>query len=233
MKTYCVSSLLAVGLLLLSVASYGQIPISSVPYTITSPGIYVLANNLSYGSATGAAINVNSSNVTLNFGGHFLASTAASPNNSGVTVNQVQNVTIESGTVDGFHFGIYFPNGSGVANNTGHIVENMRITHSAFGVYVYYASGCLIQNNYINGFNTNYAVGVFVGQGGGNQLIRNRVLNCYDGIAVYSDSSLESNFVYNCAFGMDMDYSDKYRFNTTIGCATTFTFGTPLTDDNN
>lgn len=225
--------MLAVALALLSVASYGQTLISSVPYTITSPGTYVLANNLPYASATGAAITINSANVILNFSGHFLASTAASPSNSGVSVNQVPNVTIENGTLDGFHFGINFPNGSGVDNNTGHIVENMRITHSTFGIYVYYASGCLVQNNYINGFNTNYPVGIYFAQGGGNQIIRNRVLNCYEGIAAFSNDSLESNFVYGCVFGMDMDYSDKYRFNTTINCATPFSLGTPLTDDNN
>jgi hypothetical protein len=223
----------AAALALLSVASYGQTLISSVPYTITSPGTYVLANNFSYASATGAAITINSANVVLDFGGHFLASTAASPNNSGVTVNQAPNVTVQNGTVDGFHFGIYFPNGSGVTNNTGDIVENMRITHSAFGIYVYYAVGCLIQNNYINGFNINYPVGVYLVEGGGNQLIRNRVLNCYEGIAAFSDDSLESNFIYNCVFGRDMDYTDKYRFNTTINSATPFSLGTPLTDDNN
>jgi parallel beta-helix repeat protein len=225
--------MLAAALALLSVGSYGQTLISSVPYTITSPGTYVLANNLPYASATGAAITINSANVILNFSGHFLASTAASPSNSGVSVNQVPNVTIENGTLDGFHFGINFPNGSGVDNNTGHIVENMRITHSTFGIYVYYASGCLVQNNYINGFNTNYPVGIYFAQGGGNQIIRNRVLNCYEGIAAFSNDSLESNFVYGCVFGMDMDYSDKYRFNTTINCATPFSLGTPLTDDNN
>lgn len=224
---------LAATLALLSAASYGQTLISSVPYTITSPGTYVLANNFSYGSATGAAITINSANVTLNFNGHFLASTTASPSNSGVTVNQVQNVTIENGTADGFHYGIYFPNGSGSGVNTGHIVENMRITHNNIGIYLYYGSGCLIQNNYVNGFNTNYPVGIYVGQGGGNQLIRNRVLNCYDGFDVFNDNSLESNFAYNCVFGFGMDYSDKYRFNTTINCATPFVFGTPLTDDNN
>ena len=54
----------AAALALLSVASYGQTLISSVPYTFASPGTYVLANNLSYDSATGAAITIHSANVT-------------------------------------------------------------------------------------------------------------------------------------------------------------------------
>jgi hypothetical protein len=223
---------LTAALALLPVAIYGQTLISAVPYTISIPGTYVLANNFSYASGTGAAITINSANVTLNFNGHFLASTAASPNNSGVTVNQVQNVTIENGTIDGFYYGIYFPSGSGSGVNSGHIIENMRITHSYTGVYLYYGFGCLIQNNYFNGFNA-ISRGVYIAEGGGNQLIRNRALNCTDGFDVFNGNSLESNFAYNCGWGFSMDYSDKYRFNTTINCPLPFALGTPLTDDNN
>jgi hypothetical protein len=235
MKRLPARALLAAGLMLLSVASYGQTSISSVPYTITGPGTYVLANNLLYSSASGAAIKISSPNVTLDFDGHFVAFTAASPENYGVAVNQVRNVTIENGKVTGFYYGIYFSNGSGdLANNAGHIVENMRITHCSVAVQLNFGSGCVIRNNYINGFGTRFPVGVYLGGGGGNQLIRNRVLNCYEGIAAFDgNSSLESNFVYNCAFGLDMDDSDKYRFNTTISCATPFSHGKPRTDDNN
>jgi hypothetical protein len=123
--------------------------------------------------------------------------------------DQVRNVTIENGKVAGFYYGIYFSNGSGdPANNAGQIVENMRITHCSIAVQLNFGSGCLIRNNYINGFSTRFPVGVCLDGGGGNQLIRNRVLNCYEGIATFGGNSLESNFVYNCAFGLDMDDSD-------------------------
>jgi hypothetical protein len=92
MKRLPAHALLAAGLMLHSVASYGQTSISSVPYTITAPGSYILANNLLYSSGSGAAIKINSANVTLDFDGHFVASTAASPQNYGVAVIQVRNV---------------------------------------------------------------------------------------------------------------------------------------------
>ncbi len=38
MKCFISNSVLAAGLMLLSVASYGQTPINSVPYTISAPG---------------------------------------------------------------------------------------------------------------------------------------------------------------------------------------------------
>ena len=134
----------------------------------------------------------------------------------------------------GFYYRIYVSNGSGdPANNAGHIIENMRTTHSSVAVQLDFGSGCLIRNNYINAFSTRFPVGVYLNGGGGNQIIRNRVLNCYEGIAAFDGNSIESNFVYNCAFGFDMDDSDKYRSNTAINCATPFSHGTPLTNDNN
>ena len=43
MKYFISNSVLAAGLILLSVASYGQTPITSVPYTITAPGTHIFA----------------------------------------------------------------------------------------------------------------------------------------------------------------------------------------------
>jgi hypothetical protein len=56
----------------LAADSFGQTIINSVPYTITAPGNYVLGSNLIYSSAAGAAIQIFSSNVTLDLGGHYL-----------------------------------------------------------------------------------------------------------------------------------------------------------------
>ena len=63
--------------MLLSVPGSGQTPINSVPYTIHKPGNYFLHKNLTFGVASGTAITINSSNVTLDFNGHVLVSTVA------------------------------------------------------------------------------------------------------------------------------------------------------------
>jgi hypothetical protein len=89
---------LVAALALLSAASYGQTPISSLPYYITSPGAYVVTQDLSTG---GIAIIINSANVTLDFNGHIL--TCTNPlGSTGVYVNQVRNVRIKNGTLTGF-----------------------------------------------------------------------------------------------------------------------------------
>ena len=46
MKYFISNSVLASGLILLSVADYRQTPIPSVPYTTTAPGTYIFAKKL-------------------------------------------------------------------------------------------------------------------------------------------------------------------------------------------
>jgi hypothetical protein len=50
MKCFISNSVLAAGLMLLSVASYGQTPITSVPFTISAPGKYILAKKITESS---------------------------------------------------------------------------------------------------------------------------------------------------------------------------------------
>jgi hypothetical protein len=77
MKQLFARFLLAAGAILLSVASYGQTAINSVPYTIIASGNYFLNKDLTYGSSTGAAIAINTSNVNPDFEGHMLISSAS------------------------------------------------------------------------------------------------------------------------------------------------------------
>jgi hypothetical protein len=133
---------LVAALALLSAASYGQTPISSLPYYLTSPGAYVVTQDVSTG---GIAIIINSANVTLDFNGHIL--TCTNPLwSTGVLVNQVRNVRIKNGTLTGFLNGIVFNNPSQIASNSsGHFVEEMHITKfTYFGIEAEYATGCVI-----------------------------------------------------------------------------------------
>ena len=225
---------------LFSIASYGQTPISSLPYYINSPGTYVVATDLSVG---GIAILINSANVTLDFNGHIL--TCTNPSGSiGVMVNQVRNVRIKNGTLTGFLNGIVFNNPSEIAaNNSGHFVEEMHITQfTYFGIEAEFATGCVIQNNYINAGNNFFAEGIAVAGAAtgnllqsGNLVLRNQVLNCNVGIVSagpITNNYFESNVVYGCIHGFELG-NDKCRFNTTVDCVTPFRGGILLTDENN
>jgi hypothetical protein len=120
----------------------------------------------------------------------------------------------------------------------------MRITHfTVAGVFLECASGCSIQNNYIDAFAAPESDGITTNPGAGNpsipvrfacnQFIRNQVISCHRGIASFGGNYLESNFVSNCEFGLVMSFQEKYRFNTTAFCATPIINGIPLTDGNN
>ena len=225
---------------LFSIASYGQTSISPLPYYINSPGTYVVATDLSVG---GIAILINSANVTLDFNGHIL--TCTNPLGSiGVVVNQVRNVRIKNGTLTGFLFGIVFNNPSQIAaNNSGHFVEEMHITQfPRIGIEADNATGCVIQNNYVNAGNNFSAIGIEVSGAAtgnllesGNLVLRNQVLNCNAGIVSagqITNNYFESNVVYGCIHGFELG-NDKCRFNTTVDCVTPFRGGILLTDQNN
>ncbi|MBU4448351.1 MAG: hypothetical protein KKD99_07175, partial [Proteobacteria bacterium] len=60
--------------------------ITSVPYTISSPGFYYLGGNLTY-SGTGSAISVDADNVTLDLMGFSLTGAGKSISNCGINPN--------------------------------------------------------------------------------------------------------------------------------------------------
>ena len=105
MRRLFASLAFAAGLTLLSVASYGQTPIASLPYTISSAGNYYLTQNLTYSGAAGNAITVNASNVTIDLNGYQLFCSNSNNSTWGIYANNVSNVSIKNGAIDGFTFG--------------------------------------------------------------------------------------------------------------------------------
>jgi hypothetical protein len=237
MKRLFARFLLAAGLMLLSVASYGQTIIGSVPYTISNPGNYVLNTDLPY-AGTGTAITVNSNNVTIDFQGYQLKSSAPS---SGVTITgialtNVNNVTIKNGRLSAFVVGINIQGG------IGHVVEKMRIlsTYSPnengpYGITITGGSACQIDNNYFNNLLTAINDSNICDEISGNLIFDSTSINNSCGIQVGGNSYLEGNFVYNCVLGIFClsESVAKLRSNTTEGCSFPFIGGTLITDDNN
>ncbi|MCS7337512.1 MAG: hypothetical protein NZ739_04645 [Verrucomicrobiae bacterium] len=75
-------------------------PISGAPITITNPGSYYLATNLTV--STGDAIVIGTNNVTLDLNGFTISSTAASPTGFAVRVlGGVCNLKVMNGFVSG------------------------------------------------------------------------------------------------------------------------------------
>ena len=76
--------------------------ITSVPHTITQPGFYYLAKNL---SSTGSGILVTADDVTIDLMGFTL--TGPGSTNNGINISGQKNVEVRNGTIKSYNTGIY------------------------------------------------------------------------------------------------------------------------------
>lgn len=154
---------------------------ATAQWTISRPGSYKLYNN--YRVASGHAIIITASNVTLDLNG-FSATTTANatttapapgPNGTrGITVQGARNVEIKNGHVAGFNSNVTVLDSQNVR------VDGLQISGgnlapaggpTEVGITVINSSACDIQNNTISSVN----LGLFVRGGGssGNRLMKN------------------------------------------------------------
>lgn len=154
---------------------------ASAQWTISRPGSYKLYNN--YRVASGHAIIITASNVTLDLNG-FSATTTANatttapapgPNGTrGITVQGARNVDIKNGHVAGFNSNVTVLDSQNVR------VDGLQISGgnlapaggpTEVGITVINSSACDILNNTISSVN----LGLFVrgGSSGGNRLMKN------------------------------------------------------------
>jgi hypothetical protein len=105
--------------------------ITSVPYTILTPGFYFLAKNLTY-SGTGNAITISVDDVTLDLMGCSLTNAGAKGTTNGVYMGGRSNVEIRNGTVTGFNYGI---NAEFISSARDQII-NVRANKNNYGIFV-------------------------------------------------------------------------------------------------
>ena len=81
-------------------------PISSLPFTINSPGSYYLTGNLTSNSASANGITVTASDVTVDLMGFLLRNSVATAGNGIHSGDTIRNVTVRNGSVSGWASGI-------------------------------------------------------------------------------------------------------------------------------
>jgi len=241
MKRNAVLSLIAAGLALLPVTntkawdvstSVPATAITGVPYVITAPGNYYLANNVSFSAPSGAAITILASEVYLDLNGKTINSTAGSSLNIGVfVVNQV-DVTILEGDIDNFGYaGVYLaPNSTDV--NSKNVVDNIHFNGDGVGVLSVSGTSNWVKNCIIDGG----AIGIWFSQDAGSRATNNIVQKVVAtelmpmSAGLLSTGSLgayfDNNLVYNTGgVGQLLSGSDKYRFETFTGSPLPSTIG--------
>jgi hypothetical protein len=214
-------------LLLLTIAGHSQTVINSVPYTITASGTYILGSDLTFFPTSGTAITVNTQIVTIYLNGHYIHNPAGAANSAyAIYSDNKANITVKNGEIVGFYVGVYLDNPSAGTLNSGNLVESIRMTNCTFGIFLTRGAASVFQNNQIS---TTVAgsegIGFFAG--GGNR-VNGNVVSGYSsssGIASNGGNYIDENTVSSCSTGISMAGTDKYRFNTTFNCTTSFSGG--------
>lgn len=186
-KFTCYLTLLLVSLVLTIASSEAATEITSLPYTINSPGSYYINRDL---SSAGHGIIVNKNHVTIDLRGHTIKGSGTGTY-YGIYMNGRTNVEIKNGTVRNFGshgiFEVNSPPGSS------HRVINIRaIGNHGDGIILggtdHLVEGCTASFNTCNGIDTGY----------GCMIINNTAYNNgYDGIHTNSGCTISGNIVYN------------------------------------
>jgi len=134
-------------------------PITSLPTTISTPGVYCLTGSLTSAQTTGNAITISANDVTLDLSGWTVDGQAAG---TGTTANGIYstaaNVTIRNGTVRGFFDGVRLDLGSNGATVRAITTDlNTRL-----GIYVAGHSSLIQGNQVLNTGGSTTAVHVNV-----------------------------------------------------------------------
>lgn len=124
--------------------------ITTIPTVITVQGVYCLKGNLGTDMTSGAAIDIQTNNVTIDFNGWKLGGLAAGAATSvrGVQAVDRRNIKIRNGSIRGFLYGVSFSQ-SAADLSSGHIVEDMTVDANTFVGIQVGGAGVIIRNNQI------------------------------------------------------------------------------------
>jgi parallel beta-helix repeat protein len=142
--TYCLIALL-ITLMVSAATLEAATEITSLPYTITAQGSYIINQNL---KASWHGIKVQANNVTIDLNGYSIYGINASGGH-GIYMNGRSNVEIRNGTIRNFGGnGIYEESVTG----NSHRVINVRVMNNkGYGIYLYGSNhivkDCTVSNN--------------------------------------------------------------------------------------
>jgi nitrous oxidase accessory protein NosD len=124
--------------------------ITSLPYTISTQGVYCLTGHLNTGITTGNAITINTNNVVLDLNGFKIGGLSAGLGTAanGIYAYRRQNITVKNGTVRGFIIGVFIEDGDPLVS-AGHVIEDIRADQNTTGGIAVLGKGNTIRNNMV------------------------------------------------------------------------------------
>jgi parallel beta-helix repeat protein len=153
---------------------------------ISSPGVYVLTQDILNSSAT-KCIEITSSDVIFDGNGHTIDGLDTS-NTYGVYVynfSTLTNVTVKNLTVTDWYYGIYYQNTENGA------IEDNNATSNYYGIFLFSSNYNTITNNTANS-NDNH--GIFLSSSSNYNTLSNNTAasNTYGGIYLWSSSNINT-----------------------------------------
>jgi hypothetical protein len=152
---YTLFTVLALGFLLSAALARAETTrctaITSLPYTISTQGIYCLKGNLATNLASGNAITITVNNVTIDLNGFKLGNLAAGAGTqaTGIRANEKKNITIRYGTIRGFSNGIYLSDSLPYTASSGHLIEDIRADGNTYVGFDIRGTGNIVRNNQV------------------------------------------------------------------------------------
>jgi Periplasmic copper-binding protein (NosD) len=215
-KTNLFAGLVA-GLFLTSVAGFAQTTITSLPYTITAPGNYLLGGNLGAAANSGAAITIATSYVTLDLDGFYLF--GGGPNSIGIAVTDQVDITIKNGGLVGFNTAVLLQG----SPNYGHHVQDLNISGCANGISLGTGNQSIVERNQIS---NGTGIGIYA-QGFGDRIKNNDISSFRIGIRSFGGNYIQANFLTFCPTALWLGGNDRRRDNITIFSANGHRGGSP------
>ncbi|MCI0602212.1 hypothetical protein L0156_04300 [bacterium] len=216
--------------------------ITSVPYTINTPGVYCFRSNWNFPTAFGNMVTINASGVVIDLNGYTLSNQLAGPATStkAFYANEKSNIVIKNGEIRYFYTAIDLSDSRALNVAQTNTVEGIRAIYNTHaGIWVA-GMGHILRKNEVS----NTGVGssapdsshfaIRVGQGFGARVLNNEInlvaapsgaygiyfANHSHGLAVGNRiTSTGSGITYFSSTG-------KYRDTLTSGVTTPYSGGT-------
>jgi len=155
MTIHTIRHLILLNMLLLTSAVHAETTnctaITTLPYTITTQGVYCLTGNLATSMTSGNAIDIQTNNVTIDLNGFKLGGLAAGTGTTtyGINANQRKNITIRNGSIRGFFYGIFLNDNYPYTASQGNLIEYIRAEQNTYiGIYAR-GRGNIVRHNQV------------------------------------------------------------------------------------
>jgi parallel beta-helix repeat protein len=205
----------------LTSAGLAQTTITSLPYTISAPGNYLLGGNLSAAANSGAAITIASSYVTLDLDGLYLF--GSGPNSIGIAATDQVNITIKNGGIAGFNTAVALQGSSAAGPNYGHHVQDLNISGCPNGIWLVHGNQSVVERNQIS---NGGGIGIYA-QGFGDRIKNNDISSFRVGIRSFGGNYIQANFLTYCFTALWLGGDDRRRDNIEIKSANGHRGGSP------